>query len=53
MGLASTANVRQAGTAALRKKLSADRSRIAVGGNRHLIEVLAQRRSMRRRQSDS
>jgi GNAT superfamily N-acetyltransferase len=51
MGLAATATVRQAGTAALRKKLSADRSRVAGGGNRHLIEVLAHRRSVRRRQS--
>ena len=53
MGLTSAATVRQAGTSALRKKLSADRSRIAVGGNRHLIEVLAQRRTMRRRQAGS
>jgi GNAT superfamily N-acetyltransferase len=53
LGLAATANVRQAGTAALRKKLSADRSRVSVGGNRHLIEVLAHRRSVRRRQAGS
>ena len=53
MGLAGSATVRHASTPALRKKLSADRSRVAVGGNRHLIEVLAQRRSMRRRQTGS
>jgi GNAT superfamily N-acetyltransferase len=52
LGLASSATVRQAPTAALRKKLSADRGRVA-GGNRHLVEVLAQRRSMRRRQAGS
>jgi GNAT superfamily N-acetyltransferase len=51
MGLAGTATVRHASTAALRKKLSVARSRVAVGGNRHLVEVLAQRRSMRRRQT--
>jgi GNAT superfamily N-acetyltransferase len=51
MGLAGSATVRHAPTPALRKKLSVARSRVAVGGNRHLVEVLAQRRSMRRRQT--
>ena len=53
LGLAGAATVRQAGTAALRKKLSADRSRVAVGANRHMVEVLAQRRSLRRRQAQA
>jgi N-acetylglutamate synthase-like GNAT family acetyltransferase len=53
LGLVGSANVRHAPTSALRKKLSADRSRVAVGGNRHLVEVLAQRRSMRRRQASA
>jgi GNAT superfamily N-acetyltransferase len=53
LGMAGAATVRHAGTAALRKKLSADRSRVAVGANRHLVEVLAQRRSQRRRQAQA
>ncbi len=48
LGLSTLGNVRFASTASLRKKLSTERGR--VGGNRHLVEVLAQRRSMRRRQ---
>jgi GNAT superfamily N-acetyltransferase len=48
LGLGTLGNVRHAHTAALRKKLATERSR---GGNRHLVEVLAQRRSMRRRQA--
>ena len=48
LGLGTLGNVRHANVAALRKKLSTERTR--VGGNRHLVEVLAQRRSMRRRQ---
>jgi GNAT superfamily N-acetyltransferase len=48
LGLGTLGNVRFANTVALRKKLSSERAR---GGNRHLVEVLAQRRSMRRRQS--
>jgi GNAT superfamily N-acetyltransferase len=47
LGLSTLGNVRYANTAGLRKKLSTERVR---GGNRHLVEVLAQRRSMRRRQ---
>jgi GNAT superfamily N-acetyltransferase len=46
LGLGTLGNVRHAHTAALRKKLAAER---AGGGNRHLVEVLAHRRSMRRR----
>ncbi len=49
LGLSTLGNVRYANTAALRKKLSSERGR-AAGGNRHLVEVLAQRRSMRRRE---
>jgi GNAT superfamily N-acetyltransferase len=48
LGLGTLGNVRHAHTAALRKKLATERAR--SGGNRHLVEVLAQRRSMRRRQ---
>ena len=48
LGLGTLGNVRHAHTSALRKKLAAERPR---GGNRHLVEVLAQRRSMRRRQA--
>src|SRR5690349_13532976 len=47
LGLGTLGTVRQAPTAVLRKKLAAERAR--GGGNRHLVEVLAQRRSMRRR----
>ncbi|MEO5652837.1 MAG: GNAT family N-acetyltransferase [Marmoricola sp.] len=50
LGLAPMAHVRHTTTAALRKKLSSDRGRSAHGGNRHLVQVLAQRRSMRRRE---
>jgi len=48
LGLGTLGNVRHAPTAALRKKLATERSH--GGSNRHLVEVLAQRRSMRRRQ---
>jgi GNAT superfamily N-acetyltransferase len=49
LGLGTLGNVRHVHTTALRKKLSTERGR--TGGNRHLVEVLAQRRSMRRRQN--
>jgi GNAT superfamily N-acetyltransferase len=52
LGLAAMATVRHTSTVSLRKHLSAERSRVS-GSNRHLVEVLAQRRSMRRRQSAS
>jgi len=45
IGLGALGNVRHAHTATLRKKLAVEQAR---GGNRHLVEVLAQRRSMRR-----
>lgn len=48
LGLATLGTVRHSSVAGLRKKLSVERGR--PGGNRHLVEVLAQRRSMRRRQ---
>lgn len=48
LGMSTLATVRSAPTAGLRKKLSSERAR--PDGNRHLGEVLAQRRSMRRRQ---
>lgn len=50
LGMATFANVRYASTPVLRKKLSGERAR---SGNRHLVEVLAQRRTMRRRQADA
>jgi GNAT superfamily N-acetyltransferase len=49
LGLGTLGTVRHAHTAALRKKLVVDRGR--TGANRHLVEVLAQRRSLRRRQA--
>jgi hypothetical protein len=45
LGLTTLGTVRHSSVAGLRKKLATER-----GGNRHLVEVLAQRRSMRRRQ---
>lgn len=51
LGLGTVATVRLAGTAPLRKKLSVERARGAAGSNRHLVEVLAQRRTARRRQT--
>ncbi|KQT89254.1 hypothetical protein ASG49_15805 [Marmoricola sp. Leaf446] len=51
LGLGTVATVRLASTAALRKKLSVERARSAAGSNRHLVEVLAQRRTARRRQA--
>ncbi len=50
LGLAPLAHVRHTTTVALRKKLTADRGRSGHGSNRHLVQVLAQRRSMRRRE---
>ena len=47
LGLGTLGNVRHAHTASLRKKLAAERAR--GSGNRQLVEVLAHRRSMRRR----
>ena len=47
LGLSTLGNLRHVHTTTLRKKLSTERGRGA--GNRHLGEVLAQRRSMRRR----
>ena len=49
LGLGTLGTVRHVPTAALRKKLTSERGR--GGSNRHLVEVLAQRRSMRRRQT--
>jgi GNAT superfamily N-acetyltransferase len=49
LGLSTLGTVRHAHTATLRKKLTAELGR-TPGGNRHLVEVLAHRRSMRRRQ---
>jgi GNAT superfamily N-acetyltransferase len=48
LGLTTLGTVRCSSVAGLRKKLNTERAR-ASGGNRHLVEVLAQRRSMRRR----
>lgn len=52
LGLTTLATVRSAPTSVLLKKLAADRGRATGKGNRHLVEVLAQRRSMRRRQNE-
>ena len=51
LGLSTLGTVRHSTVAGLRKKLSVERG--AHGGNRHLIEVLAKRRSMRRRQAST
>ena len=52
LGLATLGTVRISSTAGLRKKLAGDRGRPAASGsNRHLVEVLAHRRSMRRLQN--
>ncbi len=53
LGLGTVATVRLASTAALRKKLSVERARGATGSNRHLVEVLAKRRTARRRATGS
>ncbi|MCW2761875.1 MAG: family N-acetyltransferase [Marmoricola sp.] len=45
LGLSTLGTVRHSSVGGLRKKLATER-----GGNRHLVAVLAQRRSMRRRQ---
>ncbi len=50
LGLTTLGTVRHASVASLRKKLTSDRAGVG-GGNRHLVQVLAQRRSMRRRQA--
>lgn len=52
LGMVALASVRHTTTVSLRKHLSAERSRVS-GSNRHLVEVLAHRRSMRRRQASS
>jgi hypothetical protein len=49
LGLSTLGNVRHAHAATLRKKLAAERA--GAAGNRHLVEVLSQRRSMRRRRA--
>lgn len=49
LGLVTLGTVRLTSTATLRKKLSAERSRLS--GNRHLVEVISHRRSVRRRQA--
>ena len=51
IGLGALGNVRHAHTATLRKKLSVEGRHRGAGSNRHLVEVLAQRRYARRRQS--
>ena len=50
LGLTTLGTVRHTSAAGLRKKLSRERAG-AGGSNRHLVQVLAQRRSMRRRQT--
>jgi GNAT superfamily N-acetyltransferase len=51
LGLSTLGTIRHSSVVSLRKKLSVERGR--AGGNRHLVEVLAQRRSMRRRQGSA
>lgn len=52
LGLTTLGTVRHSSVAGLRKKLSSDRARVCGGtGNRHLMQVLAERRSRRRRQT--
>jgi GNAT superfamily N-acetyltransferase len=51
LGLSSVATVRHSSVQVVRKKLSVEGRHRGAGSNRHLVEVLAQRRSARRRQS--
>ena len=51
LGLSTLGTIRHSSVAGLRKKLAVERGRGVAGGNRHLVEVLAHRRSMRRRQT--
>lgn len=53
LGLSTLGTIRHSSVVSLRKKLSVERGRAGGGGNRHLVEVLAQRRSMRRRQGSA
>jgi N-acetylglutamate synthase-like GNAT family acetyltransferase len=50
LGLSTFGTLRHSSAVSLRKKLSVERGRVGAG-NRHLIEVLAKRRTMRRRQA--
>lgn len=50
LGLTTLGTVRHTSVAGLRKKLTSERAGVG-GGNRHLVKVLAQRRSLRRRQA--
>jgi GNAT superfamily N-acetyltransferase len=52
LGLTTLGTVRHTSVASLRKKLTNERAG-AGGRNRHLVHVLAQRRSIRRRQESS
>jgi len=52
LGLTTLGTVRHTSVAGLRKKLTSERAGVG-GGNRHLVHLLAQRRSMRRRQESS
>ena len=51
LGLSTLGTMRHSTVAGLRKRLNTERGH--VGRNRHLVQVLAQRRSMRRRQAPS
>lgn len=50
LGLATFGTIRHSSVSGLRKKLSSEARRGSAGRNRYLVEVLAQRRSMRRRE---
>ena len=52
LGLTTLGIVRHSSVAGLRKKLAAERGHVG-GVNRHLVEVLARRRSLRRRQASA
>ena len=51
LGLTTLGTVRHSSVPGVRKKLSVEGRHRGAGSNRHLVEVLAQRRSARRRQS--
>jgi N-acetylglutamate synthase-like GNAT family acetyltransferase len=50
LGLTTLGTVRHASVLSLRKKLATERGHAGARNRQHLVEVLAQRRSMRRRQ---
>ena len=53
LGLTTLGTVRHSSVPGVRKKLSVEGRHRGAGSNRHLVEVLAQRRSARRRQGSA